>query len=249
MSDLTLILNTAESYIQYAIMEESRLLCSNFFLANKGGVEILAPAIKFSFQRVKRSVNEIAYIACVSGPGNFTGLRIGLATSSALSRALGAKQAGLDYLQCLAANAPSRHGEKTLVLVKARSGFAFAGQFITDSEGVPQIEKPAHLVLVEKINQEAIGGYSFLVGSATELLPSSFACPPAPLNIVPAISSLIKCASLVDWDQADSTDIPPVYMRECDAVENIEHIALLQGMDPLLVQKELDRLVKRPCNL
>ena len=243
MPGLTLILNTAESHIQYALIEEGALLHSCSFLASKGGVEILAPTLNDAFLRMRRSMDEISRIACVAGPGNFTGLRIGLSTSGALARALGARQAGLDYLQCLAANAPARPGEETLVLVKARSGLAFSARFITDADGVPRKAHPARLIDSRGITRESMGSPAFVVGSGAEILPFRVPSLRTPLDTMPSVSSLMLCAGLIDWDLADCADIPPVYMRDCDAVENLAHISLSLGRDPARARSEFDRLV------
>ncbi len=243
MAGLTLILNTAESHIQYALLDEGALLYSCSFPAAKGGVEILAPSLRDAFLRMRRSMGEISRIACVAGPGNFTGLRIGLSTSAALARALEAKQAGLDYLQCLAANAPARSGEETLVLVKARSGLSFSACFITDADGVPRKARPAMLIDTRRITQESLGSPAFIVGSGAEFLGFKAPSLRSPFDTMPSVSSLMLCTRLVDWDRTERGDIPPVYMRDCDAVENLDQISLSLGRDPAAARNEFDKLI------
>ena len=47
---------------------------------------------------------------------------------------------------------------------------------------------------------------------------------------------------LVDWDSAEG-DIVPLYLRDCDAVENFDSIARAQGRDPERAHEELNRLM------
>ena len=87
MQDLTLILNTAEKRIQFLLCSGASVLCAEDWLAQRGGTELLAPALREAFGRLGMKPTELTRIACVAGPGNFTGLRIGLTTSSGLARA------------------------------------------------------------------------------------------------------------------------------------------------------------------
>ena len=138
MRELTLILNTAEKRVQFALCENGAMLCGEDWLAQRGGTELRAPALREACTRLGTSPAAIRRIACVAGPGNFTGLRIGLTTASGLARALNARQAGLNYLQCLAACAPALPGETVLVLTNARKGLAYAARFRADDNAIPE---------------------------------------------------------------------------------------------------------------
>jgi tRNA threonylcarbamoyl adenosine modification protein YeaZ len=116
---LLLTLNAAEGLLQFALAAwpedgnggEPFLLCAQSWNAPSQGAEVLAPALGEALRRLKRAPGNIRAIACVRGPGSFTGLRLALATAAGLGRATGALQAGLDYLPLLAANALSLLGE------------------------------------------------------------------------------------------------------------------------------------------
>ena len=190
MRELTLILNTAEKRVQFALCENGSLLCAQDWLAQRGGTELLAPALREACSRLGVTPAAIRRIACVAGPGNFTGLRIGLTTAAGLARALNAKQAGLSYLQCLAANAPARRGETTLVLTNARKGLAYGARFTADEHGVPQPEGRIFLLPLPPLPEGTdLGAPDFVVGSA---LVSNLDCLKAAL---PETSRLLVNAS------------------------------------------------------
>ena len=251
MSDLTLILNTAEKHVQFAFVDGNDVLCAETWLAQKGGTEILVPALSEACHRMDRSITDVSRIACVAGPGNFTGLRIGLTTAAGLSRALHAKQAGMDYLQCVAANIHGKPGEDILVLTKARSGLAYSAHFLTAADGAPRKIGSTMLVAVNALSDSDIGYASYIIGSAVTIpdfrigsLQFSTASSTGILAM-PSISSLLTCAARINWSMTGYADIAPLYLRDCDAVENLEELVTKQGRTPSIARHELQYLTTK----
>ncbi|MDR2488302.1 MAG: tRNA (adenosine(37)-N6)-threonylcarbamoyltransferase complex dimerization subunit type 1 TsaB [Desulfovibrio sp.] len=111
-SEYCLCLNAAEGLLQLLIARQEtedpevlRLLCVEAWHAPSQGVELLIPALADALGRLRLVVGDIGRIACVRGPGSFTGLRLVLATAAGLARATGALQAGIEYLPLLAYSA------------------------------------------------------------------------------------------------------------------------------------------------
>ncbi len=61
-----------------------------------------------------------------TGPGSFTGLRIGIATARALAQARGLSLVGVGTLRVIARRAAAEHAGTTLAVLDARRGEAFA---------------------------------------------------------------------------------------------------------------------------
>lgn len=98
------------------------------------------------------SLQDVDLLACASGPGSFTGLRIGIATLKALAATLERPCAGIPTLQAVAHGAgPS---SAIVSLLPAGRGELFAQMFSVSEDGtVTEIDSPAHLSpqrLVEK---------------------------------------------------------------------------------------------------
>lgn len=79
---------------------------------------------------------EIEVIAVTTGPGSFTGLRIGLTAAKMLSLASGAPVKGLDALEVLAWGAPGVF-QHVCVRIDGQRGQVFAAEFKRSGAGAP----------------------------------------------------------------------------------------------------------------
>lgn len=87
---------------------------------------------------------EVDLFACASGPGSFTGLRIGIATLKALAASLGRPCVGIPTLQAVAHAAGS--SPRTVALLPAGRGEVFAQMFSVSVAGiVTELDSAAHL--------------------------------------------------------------------------------------------------------
>jgi tRNA threonylcarbamoyl adenosine modification protein YeaZ len=87
---------------------------------------------------------ELDLLACASGPGSFTGLRIGIATLKALAASLGRPCVGIPTLQAVAHAAGSSRA--TMALLPAGRGEVFAQMFSVSDDGiVTELDSAAHL--------------------------------------------------------------------------------------------------------
>src|SRR5438552_15147921 len=88
-------------------------------------------------------LSDIDLFAAACGPGSFTGLRIGLATTKALAVCTGRKCVGVSTLAAIAHAAGE--SENTIALLPAGRGELFAQLFAVSSAGVQPLDTPAHL--------------------------------------------------------------------------------------------------------
>ncbi|HEV7396494.1 MAG TPA: tRNA (adenosine(37)-N6)-threonylcarbamoyltransferase complex dimerization subunit type 1 TsaB [Pyrinomonadaceae bacterium] len=90
------------------------------------------------------SLNQIDLFAVASGPGSFTGLRIGIATIKALAATLNKPCLGIPTLQAIARSGGA--SKSTVSLVPAGRGELFAQRFsVTAAGAVNELDLPSHI--------------------------------------------------------------------------------------------------------
>jgi tRNA threonylcarbamoyladenosine biosynthesis protein TsaB len=158
-------------------------------------------------------------IAVGTGPGTFTGLRIGVATARALAQATGAQLHGVSTLQALAEGA-SEHaaGRPVLTVLDARRGEAFVAAYAGDEQLVPPAAvTPEVLATIPKDAHPpwlAVGDGAVRFRSVLE--PTGVAIPPdrSPLHGVSAVA-LARLAQRGATRNAAA--VVPDYLRLPDA--------------------------------
>jgi tRNA threonylcarbamoyl adenosine modification protein YeaZ len=239
---LLLVLDGAGDRLQFLLAEGERepaLLCCQDWAVAGQSARFLAPALDNALTLFGRKAADIRRIACVRGPGGFTGIRLVLALAEGLAAATGALRAGLELLPLLAAGpAALRPLGSALVLTWSRKSQVFAQGF-----GLPELaplSQPADLAL-----EQAAALALSLPGPLT-LLGSGLARNRAFFQ--ERLAHLPDCALLgPEWNQAgplallaaaaraEYADRPvePLYLRASDAEESLAAFAQARGLDEL----------------
>lgn len=253
-----LILNASEGALQIAVTFDEELLCFEEWHAKNGASEILADALAEIFRRLGIAAGNFRRIACVTGPGSFTGIRVILTTAAALRRTSHAQLASLSYLQALAATAvmyrEALYPANIAVLTHARRNLAHFQKFRSYGPVIPPVaESDITLVEPERALMELAGSGAIVCGGAIERNPDIFALPvtgkgpeKAPDLIIlprlrhPSVQALCLLARHGDYFP---NDLEPTYTRGCDAVENLEKTPgnedKLELLDSILHEKPL----------
>lgn len=102
--------------------------------AGSGSAKTLAPAIDRLLKRLAVSVKDLTCIALLSGPGSFTGLRVGVATAKALAYALKLPVVEVDTLDAIALQIP--HSQPDIhVVLDAYRGQVFYAHYKLEAGG------------------------------------------------------------------------------------------------------------------
>ena len=99
-----LSIDTASNICGVSILENDKLICNLDKDTGRTHSENLMPMIDEIFNKTNLTINDINLIICNIGPGSFTGIRIGVATTKAFSDSLNIPCIGVNSLESLAYN-------------------------------------------------------------------------------------------------------------------------------------------------
>jgi tRNA threonylcarbamoyladenosine biosynthesis protein TsaB len=141
---LILSLETATRDGSLALMRGSVLLDSIKGVADESHSVNLLQQIESLLERNQVSLCEVDVFATATGPGSFTGLRIGLATIKGFAHSLGRTAIGIPTLSAVAHSAGN--SERTFALLQAGRGEVFSQMFSVDEGGdVAELSEAEHL--------------------------------------------------------------------------------------------------------
>lgn len=101
-----LALDTTGLVASAALVDENKTIAEFTTNFKKTHSQTIMPMIEKICEMTELDLSEIDYIACASGPGSFTGLRIGAATAKGLAHGLNKKIIPIPTLDGLAYNLP-----------------------------------------------------------------------------------------------------------------------------------------------
>lgn len=143
-----LAIDTSSLVASAAVLDGDRLLAEYTINHKKTHSEKLMPVIDRLLEDCETDVADIDAIAVSSGPGSFTGLRIGAATAKGLAHALNKPVIGVPTLDGLAYNLPYC---KDLIcpIMDARRNQVYTALYRWDRQGLNRIKPPAALSIEE----------------------------------------------------------------------------------------------------
>lgn len=128
---------------------EGRLLARRFQPLARGHAELLMPMLRDVMAEAGLAFSGLDLIAVTTGPGSFTGIRIGLAAARGLALASALPLLGVTAFEAIAAAVPpaERRGGALIVAIDSRRGDLFIQPFAADGAALsaPAALAPAAL--------------------------------------------------------------------------------------------------------
>ncbi|GEL16234.1 tRNA (adenosine(37)-N6)-threonylcarbamoyltransferase complex dimerization subunit type 1 TsaB [Pseudonocardia asaccharolytica] len=174
--------------------------------------ELLMPSVLDACAEADVRLRNLDAIVVGTGPGPFTGLRVGMVTALALADALDVPVHGVCSLDAIAADAAATACGRFLVVTDARRREVYWAAYDEQArrQDGPHVEAPA--ALVERLSAPAAvaaaGGSAALTGLAV-LEPAS----PSPRGLVTVAAAAVRAG-------ASGAPPQPLYLRRPDAVES-----------------------------
>jgi tRNA threonylcarbamoyl adenosine modification protein YeaZ len=145
---LIIAFDTATPAVTVALHDGSALLACEAAVDSRRHGELLAPAIARVLAEAGATAADLTSIAVGTGPGPYTGLRVGLVTAQVLGSALDIPVDGICTLDVIAAQARSAAGGRPyLVATDARRREVYWARYTAagERESGPEVSLPAEL--------------------------------------------------------------------------------------------------------
>lgn len=159
-------IETSTSRSSVAVVDGERTLASAALGVPRRHGEFLAPAVRFCLEQAGLDLDRIGGIAVGTGPGLYTGLRVGIATAQTLAAARELPTIGVSGLDVLAFRA--RHTRRLIcAAIDARRGEVFWALYRPSPGGV-QLVGELRLTTAEALaaELEGLGEPCLVVGDA-----------------------------------------------------------------------------------
>jgi tRNA threonylcarbamoyladenosine biosynthesis protein TsaB len=206
----TLSVDTALGACSVAILDDESVLAHRMTVMERGHAEALAPMVEAAMQEASLAFTDLDRLAVTTGPGTFTGQRVGLAFMRGLRIALNKPLVGVTTLSVMAHQAMAQSGRTIgVALHDARRNEVYL-------EIVGAVEQaPSVLQFEEAVERVAtLAQRIVLAGTAAERAQAML--PAAALSRV-AQPDALWVARLAQQMEAPTQPPKPLYLRPPDA--------------------------------
>jgi tRNA threonylcarbamoyladenosine biosynthesis protein TsaB len=215
---LILAIDTALDACAAGILDtaQNRLIAQESLAMKRGHAEALMPLIARVMKESGIAFASLDRIAATTGPGSFTGLRVGLSAARGIALAAGKPVVGVTTLTAYAAPVVSENGEQPIIsAIDARHDHVYL-QVVSGNGG--SLVTPRVAPVTEALDAARFGA-PYLVGNAARILAErwpSDAPPPVKVDpqAAPDIAWVAWLGAAVDPGTALAR---PFYLRAPDA--------------------------------
>jgi len=212
---IVLSIDTCLQACSAAIVRDGAPLAVRSEAREKGHAERLAPLVAEVLDKAGTSPAEITRIGVTTGPGSFTGVRVGLAFARGLAVARPVELVGISTLEAIAAGVSVHDGAVRGVLVDGRRGQVY-GQLFDGAALVPLaepfVENPD--VAATLLRNQAAGRDLVLAGTG---VPLAFPDRKDDFDWAAQQPDPVVIASLAATRVADAEPPAAFYLRPPDA--------------------------------
>ncbi|MGL4310082.1 MAG: tRNA (adenosine(37)-N6)-threonylcarbamoyltransferase complex dimerization subunit type 1 TsaB [Paracoccaceae bacterium] len=203
---LVLAFDTSAAHCAAALLRGDAVLAERTETMDKGQAERLVPLLETVLSDAGLGWRDLSALAVGTGPGNFTGVRIAIATARGLALALNIPAIGVTRFDALLCDLP----EPVWVIEDARRGEVY-------------LQAPARSARLAPLSEAlAIPQGAAIIGSATHMIPGALPVSPRhPLAVAIAHVGLTRLGTaqprpapfyLRGADAAPPADPPPVIL-------------------------------------
>jgi tRNA threonylcarbamoyladenosine biosynthesis protein TsaB len=207
-----LALDTTSEFGSVALRRDDQVIAERILHSPDGFAHVLFQAISELLRTAGIGLEEVDIFAAASGPGSFTGVRVGLAAVKGLAAAEGKRAYGISTLRALCSFAT---GENRAAILDARRGEVFAGIYDSTLHAVvPESVGPLPSWLARL--SASVDEFAIFAGSPFASALQGRRCTEAPRNLAAAVA-LCAARDAQDGLSGDPAALDANYVRRPDA--------------------------------
>ncbi|WP_455100479.1 tRNA (adenosine(37)-N6)-threonylcarbamoyltransferase complex dimerization subunit type 1 TsaB [Parvimonas micra] len=221
-----LAIDTSTTHSSCAVMEDNNIVGDYSINQSMSHNEILLVMVDEMLKKLNIDIEDIDLFVAVTGPGSFTGIRIGVTVVKALAMALNKPIVAVNTLEALSFGVFS--DKKKIPLIDARGERVYYGVY----EGLENknIVAPALLTIDELMDEFSDKGEFVFVGDCVNLYKErilenkNFEVTPACLNsCISRNACVIGKQKFENGDISDCFNLSPEYVRLSQAQRDMEN--------------------------
>ncbi|MDI6739069.1 MAG: tRNA (adenosine(37)-N6)-threonylcarbamoyltransferase complex dimerization subunit type 1 TsaB [Candidatus Edwardsbacteria bacterium] len=186
--------------------------------------EKLVGAAELLLEKSGLKLSDVGLAGVVTGPGSFTGLRVGISFVKGLAMALGIKTIGLNTLDALAHAASGLKATRVSPMIDARRGQVYAALYNVENDSCKRISD--YTAAGPEDWMKMLPNNTLLYGSGTETYQDLIKEQYGHLKLLekniasPCPESLYKMTvrEMKQGNYTDPEDLDAFYIRQADAV-------------------------------
>ena len=206
---ISLFLDTSSSYLTLAILKDGKELKSLYEYLEKDMSKETLNKIKIIMDSLNLKPNDVSNIIVVTGPGSYTGLRVGVTIAKTYAWGLHKNLYSVSSLKTLATTI-SLENIYIVPIIDARRGYFFAGIYDEEYNEVLKDTYIKYEDLKEKLDT-LNKPYKFVTTSKVEGIES--------IIYKPNIENLFKH---MKFDEVSPHTLVPNYLKKTEAEENLK---------------------------
>lgn len=146
-----LAIESSATVASIAIIENKKIICEYMINDKKTHSQTIMPMLESIKKQIQLDLGTLEAIAVSSGPGSYTGLRIGSSTAKGLAHVLNIPVVGISTIESMAYNIG--HTEYIICpMLDARRQHVFSGAYVYEGDRLKNIIPINQIGVVELIN-------------------------------------------------------------------------------------------------
>ncbi|MBQ7793271.1 MAG: tRNA (adenosine(37)-N6)-threonylcarbamoyltransferase complex dimerization subunit type 1 TsaB, partial [Clostridia bacterium] len=217
-----LAVDTSSGVASAAIVEDNKLVCECVLNNKLTHSQTLMPMIESVLKKSEMTVSDIDLFVAVTGPGSFTGLRIGVSAVKALAHAANKECVGVSTLEAMAYNLPFSNA-LVCPIMDARRGEVYNAVYRFESERPTEIRPMRALSIdelladIKSLDEQTVflgDGLPVFKDKISTVLGGLALFAPANLNAQMAASAAVAAMTK---ETVKYNKLSPVYLRKSQA--------------------------------